>query len=113
MTELKSNTENSLAACCVWLLVGLSGAVMVATGLLRCFDSHAEFLTALAQIFSGAALAIASWRCGRAALEHGRQGTSRSPDAANDMAMRTLATWPGRADDVRLGPIAAETGRQA
>ena len=101
MSESRNEFQSGQAACCLWLLVGFTGAVMVATGLVSWFDGDAGRLLTLTRVFSGTALAIASWRCGRVALDHVGKTPRPATNAPDHLASRAVPSEPGRAHGIQ------------
>lgn len=111
MAESRNKVQSTQGASCLWLLVGFTGVVMVATGLLRCFDGDAGWQMTLTSIFSGAALAIASWRCARMALDAG-QVPQHDTNAPDDSLGGPLSHQAERANALQHHSYSAAIGPQ-
>jgi hypothetical protein len=107
MSEARNKVQNTQGACCLWLLVGFTGAVMAATGLVSWFDGDAGWLMTLTRVFSGAALAIASWRCGRIALDRSGQAPRHARNASAEPTHRAPSSRTEHEHDVRPGSYSA------
>jgi hypothetical protein len=108
MSESRNKIQSTQGVCCLWLLVGFTGAVMAAAGLVSWFDGDAGRLITLTRVFSGAALAMASWRCGRIALNPSGQAPLHETNVPAEPTHSALSSRTEHAHDFRLGayPVA-------
>jgi len=113
MAESRNKVQSTQGASCLWLLVGFTGVVMVATGLLRWFEGDAGWLTTLTTAFSGAALAAASWRCARMALDRAGQAPQDDPNAPSHSLSDPLSPRAERAQPPRQRSYSTAIGAQA
>ena len=112
MSESRSKIESPNVVCGAWLLVGFVGAAEAAREFTQLFNDKPLQLTAIALIFSGIALAIASWRCGWIALERIRQASIHDTNAPADPTSPALKPLPERARGVQRGSYSAAIGPQ-
>jgi hypothetical protein len=112
MAESRNKVQSTQGASCLWLLVGFTGVVMVATGLLRWFDGDAGWLVTLTSVFSGAALAIASWRCARMTLDHAGQARQHDTNPSGDSLGRPSLPQAERAHALRHHSYSTVIGPQ-
>jgi hypothetical protein len=80
---------------------------MIATGLVRWFDGDAGWVMTLTRVFSGAALAIASWRCGRIVLDPSGQAPLHETNAPAEPTHYALSSRTEHEHDVRPGSYSA------
>jgi hypothetical protein len=110
MTEWGNKMDRALVVCGLWLYGGLIGAVALAAGLVELFGGQPN-PWALGLTCLGGALAAASWRRARAALEHSGKASAVATQASSPS---TSHAFPRQAEPgamAKLSPLPLQPNR--